>query len=409
MKWLLMDYDMMDEIHKRTSPLRIFLCHSSGDKLEVRNLYQRLSSEGFDPWLDEEKLLPGQEWKLEIPKAVRTSHIVIICLSSNAINKAGYVQKEIKDALDVAEEQPEGTIFIIPLKLEECNVPERLGRWHWVNYYEENGYERLMSSLRMRAETISSGRDSELNLIQGYEEVTNIEDSETSTNLKDMEFVLIQPGEFDMGSPTNEVGRYNDEGPVHHVTIPDPFYMSKYEVTQKQWSEVMGSNPSFFKGDNLPVEKVSWNDVQEFIKKLNEKNGAVKYRLPSEAEWEYAARAGKTTRYSFGDNESDLDEYAFYSDNSGDKTQSVGQKKPNPWGLYDMHGNVWEWVQDEWHDNYESAPTDGSAWEDGSGAVRVIRGGGWVTNARACRSADRADYALGARYLSLGFRLLQEL
>jgi len=247
------------------SPLRIFLCHSSGDKIRVRALYQRLSSEGFDPWLDEEKLLPGQEWKREIPKAVRASHIVLICLSSNAINKAGYVQKEIKYALDVAEEQPEGTIFLIPLKLEECDVPERLGRWHWVNYYEENGYERLMSSLRMRAKT---------------------EESETFTTLKDMEFVLIQPGEFDMGSPTNEVGRYNDEDPVHHVTIPEPFYMSKYEVTQKQWSEVMDGNPSSFKGNNLPVEKVSWNDVQEFITKANEKEGSDKYRLPSEAEWE---------------------------------------------------------------------------------------------------------------------------
>ncbi|MCJ7689499.1 MAG: toll/interleukin-1 receptor domain-containing protein, partial [Clostridiaceae bacterium] len=159
-----MEYDMMDEIQEK-SPLRIFLCHSSGDKTRVRALYQRLSSEGFDPWLDEEKLLPGQEWKIEIPKAVRFSHIVIICLSSNAINKAGYVQKEIKDALDVAEEQPEGTIYLIPLKLEECDVPERLGRWHWVNYYEENGYKRLMSSLRKRTETISSGRDSELDVL----------------------------------------------------------------------------------------------------------------------------------------------------------------------------------------------------------------------------------------------------
>jgi len=398
----------MNEIQEK-SPLRIFLCHSSGDKSHIRALYQRLSSEGFDPWLDEEKLLPGQEWKLEIPKAVRASHIVLICLSSNAINKAGYVQKEIKYALDVAEEQPEGTIFLIPLKLEECDVPERLGRWHWVNYFEENGYERLMSSLRMRAETISFGRDSELNVIQGYEEVTNIEDSETFTNLKDMEFVLIHSGEFDMGFHTNEVGRHKDEGPVHHVTIPKLFYISKYEITQKQWCEVIGSNPSTFIGDDLPVENVSWNDVQNFITKVNEKEGSDKYRLPSEAEWEYAARAGTTTRYSFGDNESDLIEYAWYNANSDGRTHPVGQKKPNPWGLFDMHGNVWEWVQDEWHDSYNGAPYDSSAWEDGSGAFRVFRGGGWSSYARICRSADRRSSDPGDRSSNMGFRLLLEI
>ncbi|MCD4780963.1 MAG: SUMF1/EgtB/PvdO family nonheme iron enzyme, partial [Candidatus Omnitrophica bacterium] len=148
---------MMDEIHKRTSPLRIFLCHSSGDKPEVRNLYHRLSSDGFDPWLDEEKFWAGQEWEPRIAKTVQTSDVVIVCLSLKAINKAGYVQKEIKYVLDEAEKQPEGTIFIIPLKLEECDVPERLQRWHWVNLFEKKGYERLLSSLRLRAETITSG------------------------------------------------------------------------------------------------------------------------------------------------------------------------------------------------------------------------------------------------------------
>jgi len=182
MKCLLMKYDMMDEIHKRTSPLRIFLCHSSGDKPAVRNLYQRLSSDGFDPWLDEEKLLPRQEWEVEIAKAVQTSDVVIVCLSHKAINKAGYVHKEIKDALDEAEKQPEGTIYLIPLKLEECDVPERLQRWHWVNLFEEKGYERLMGSLSLRAGTISSGSDSEPNLIQRHEKVTYVEENETFIN-----------------------------------------------------------------------------------------------------------------------------------------------------------------------------------------------------------------------------------
>ena len=133
--------------------------------------------------------------------------------------------------------------------------------------------------------------------------------------------------------------------------------MGKYPVTQKQWKKVMGNNPSNFKGEDRPVESVSWEDVQEFVKKLNEKEGTDKYRLPSEAEWEYACRAGTQTRYSFGDDESKLNEYAWYDKNSGSETHPVGQKKPNSWDLYDMHGNVWEWVQDRWHDKYKGAPS----------------------------------------------------
>jgi formylglycine-generating enzyme required for sulfatase activity len=220
-----------------------------------------------------------------------------------------------------------------------------------------------------------------------------------------MEFLLIFPGEFDMGSSSNEPMRNDNEEPVHHVKISKSFYIGKYEVTQKQWRDVVGSSPSSFKGDNLPVEQVSWNDVQEFIKKLNEKEGSNKYRLPSEAEWEYAARAGTTSRYSFGDDESILGDYAWYHSNSGSKTHDVGQKKPNPWGLYDMHGNVWEWVQDNWHGDYNGAPTDGSSWE--SGSYRVFRGGGWRNLARRCRSADRNYVDPGSRSHYIGFRLLR--
>jgi formylglycine-generating enzyme required for sulfatase activity len=230
----------------------------------------------------------------------------------------------------------------------------------------------------------------------------------TYTNSIGMEFVSIPAGAFEMGSPPNEEGRYGDEGPVHHVAIEKTFYMGSYEVTQEQWRAVMGDNPSSFEGDDLPVESVPWDDVQEFINKLNAKEGTDKYRLPSEAEWEYACRAGTTTRYSFGDSDSNLGEYAWYTDNSGSKTHLVGQKKPNPWGLYDMHGNVWEWVQDTWHSNYNGAPTDGSAWE-GAGANRVRRGGSWYRNARRCRSADRNSSVQGGRAGSLGFRLVRDV
>ena len=239
--------------------------------------------------------------------------------------------------------------------------------------------------------------------------VTSSADQKTITNSISMEFVLIPAGEFDMGSPSGEVGRDGDEGPVHSVTISNAYYMGKYEVTQKQWREVMGTNPSNWKGDNLPVDKVSWNGAKDFIKKLNEKEGGDKYRLPSEAEWEYAARAGTTTRYSFGDDAGKLGDYAWYGDNSGSKTHPIGQKKPNPWGLYDMHGNVWEWVQDKW-DFYDYAPDDGSAGENGYGG-RVLRGGSWKSYAWSCRSANRdAGYFTGGpdtRNDGLGFRLLR--
>jgi hypothetical protein len=139
------------KVAERKRRLRVFLCHSSGDKQVVRELYFRLRADGLEPWLDEENLLPGQDWHHEITKAVRSSDVVLVCLSQGSINKSGYVQKEIKYALDVSDEQPEGAIFLIPLKLEECNVPERLRRWHWVNFFEGKGYERLKRALNARA------------------------------------------------------------------------------------------------------------------------------------------------------------------------------------------------------------------------------------------------------------------
>ncbi len=232
---------------------------------------------------------------------------------------------------------------------------------------------------------------------------------DADTNSIGMEFVKIPAGEFMMGSPEDEENRWNNEGPVHKVTIEESYYLGKYEVTQEQWREVMGTDPSIFKGDDLPVEEVSWNDVQEFIKKLNEMEGTNKYRLPSEAEWEYACRAGTTTRYYFGDDGSELDDYAWYWDNSDKKIHSVGQKKPNPWGLYDMHGSVWEWCQDNGYSDYYGAPTDGSSWEIESKSYRFMRGGSWGSYANSCRSASRGSSAPDSMSRNLGFRVVREI
>ncbi len=234
--------------------------------------------------------------------------------------------------------------------------------------------------------------------------------SKTFTSLSTgMEFVLIPAGKFIMGSPYGEKGMYRDEAPAHKVIIKNPFYFGKYLVTQKQWEKVMGSNPSHFKGDALPVECVSWNEIHEFIQKLNEMEGTDKYYLPSEAKWEYACRAGTQTKYSFGDDESKLYEYAWYDQNSGSETRPVGRKKPNLWGLYDIHGNVWEWVQDNFSVNYTAALSDGSARVNGNSSFRVVRGGGWYSGFRSCRSATRGGRLPVDRNYGVGFRLLREL
>ncbi|MGD9778965.1 formylglycine-generating enzyme family protein [Methanomethylovorans sp.] len=219
-----------------------------------------------------------------------------------------------------------------------------------------------------------------------------------------MEFVLIPAGELRM-----DPNRHIFEKPANRVIIPEPFYLGKYLVTQKEWRSVMGNDPSCFEGDDRPVECVSWNDVQEFIAKLNIKEGTDKYCLPTEEEWEYACRAGTTTRYSFGDTDSKLGEYAWYCANSEHETHPVGQKKPNPWGLYDMHGNVWEWCQNRSNGNYDENLAYASTWEDVVVFSPVLRGGGWVSYPRKCRSAYRMTFHPNYGHYSLGFRLLRSV
>jgi formylglycine-generating enzyme required for sulfatase activity len=255
-----------------------------------------------------------------------------------------------------------------------------------------------INRLELDREQIKKKQEEEERLRREKEEW---ERPKTIINSISMDFVLIPAGEFTMGSEYDD-----DEQPVHNVKIKTPFYLGMYSVTQREWKTVMGDNPSYFEGDDLPVECVSWDDVQEFIKKLNTKEGTDQYRLPSEAEWEYASRAGTTTRYSFGDSDSKLGEYAWYEDNSDRKTHPVGEKKPNQWGLFDMHGNVWEWMQDTYHEDYDCAPTDGSAWA-GSGARRGIRGGGRGHFADSCGSASRSFNFHDE--LDLGFRLVREV
>ena len=219
-----------------------------------------------------------------------------------------------------------------------------------------------------------------------------------------MLLVPIPAGTFTMGEANGD-----DNETPHKVTLTQPFHLGQYEVTQEQYEKVMGTNPSNFKGGQNPVEQVDWNDAVEFCRKLSalpaEKKAGYVYRLPTEAEWEYACRAGTTTRYSFGDSDSQLGDYAWYDKNSEDTTHPVGGKKPNGWGLYDMHGNVWEWCQD-WYGSYpRGSATDptGAA----SGSIRVSRGGGWNLISDYCRSAYRYWRTPDFRGIYLGFRVLR--
>jgi formylglycine-generating enzyme required for sulfatase activity len=207
-----------------------------------------------------------------------------------------------------------------------------------------------------------------------------------------MKLALIPSGKFMMGSLKEEKDRQDDESPQHEVTISKAFYMGIYDVTQEQYQQIVGKNPSAFKGAQNPVECVSWDDAVEFCAALSKKAGRP-VSLPTEAQWEYACRAGSKTRFSYGDDNdyAGLGDFAWYAKNSGDTTHPVGQKKPNAWGLYDIHGNVWQWCADWYADSYAHA-TKADPTGPASGTLRVMRGGSWAGNPWHCRSA----YRLGA-------------
>ena len=233
------------------------------------------------------------------------------------------------------------------------------------------------------------------------------------TNSIGMKLVLIPKGTFMMGSPKSEQGRYENET-QHEVTISKGYYFGVYEVTQAQYEKVIGKNPSHFQGAivgnenaDLPVENVSWDDAVKFCKKLSalpeEKKAGRVYRLPTEAEWEYACRAGSKTAYSFDDEEGLLPEYGWFSRNSSRRTHTVGLLEPNAWGLHDMHGNVWEWCSD-WYEEYpKGAVSDPTGRKEGS--HRVLRGGCWDYVAANCRSAGRGRIVPSIRSGIHGFRL----
>ncbi len=234
------------------------------------------------------------------------------------------------------------------------------------------------------------------------------------------EMVVIPAGKFQMGSPDDEEGRYDDEGPQHEVNIGYRLAVGRYPVTFEEWDLCVSGGGTDYKPedegwgrDQRPVINVSWNDIQPYLTWLSEQTGQT-YRLLSEAEWEYSCRAGETTRFCFGDKDDQLGDYAWYDQNSDSKTQPVGMKRENDFGLYDVHGNVYEWVEDQYQDSYTDAPKDGSAWIDTSSSnnevvSRVVRGGSWDFEPRYLRSANRGNDGPTLRNYVIGFRLSRTL
>ncbi len=273
---------------------------------------------------------------------------------------------------------------------------------------ETKKYREALREMKRYLLLAPSGADARAaqDKIYQWESVAEAEPGKVFKDCPDCpEMVEIPAGSFAMGSNTGEP----DEKPLHSVTIAQPFAIGKTEVTQQQWHAVMGNDPSNFAGcgDSCPVEQVSWDDTQAFIKKLNAKTGK-QYRLPTEAEWEYACRAGSQQEYCGSDN---ADNVSWNSFNSGsflfNTPHPAATKQANAFGLYDMSGNVWEWVEDNYHDSYNGAPADGSAWLGGS--MHVLRGGSWGYDQKFSRAAARSKFGANFRYYSYGFRLVRTL
>jgi formylglycine-generating enzyme required for sulfatase activity len=382
--------------------LKVFLCHASGDKPVVWELYHRLRAAGFDPWLDEEKLLPGQDWQLEIPQAVRSSDAVVICLSQMAVTKAGYVQKEIRYALDVADEQPEGAIFLIPLCLEECEVPQRLRRWQRVDLFQDPGYERLFRALRARAKSLGLER-------QPFEPET----------------ALIPAGEFLMGSDVRrDKEAEGNEQPQHELYLGN-YYFARTPVTNVQYAPFVQATfrqpPEHWENgkppqgkEHHPVIYVSWHDAVAYCNWLAEVTRKP-YRLPSEAEWEKGARGTDGRIYPWGD-KWDMERCNSEEAGIGDTTP-VGSypEGASPYGLLDMAGNVFEWTrslrgQEPQHPDfgYPYDPRDGREDPSAGGYVFwVVRGGAFNTAAGHIRSGYRDKSSPNHRYGNFGFRVVR--
>jgi formylglycine-generating enzyme required for sulfatase activity len=412
----------------------IFLSYSSEDRERVRALVGALELQGWSVWWDQ-KIPAGKSWNQVIEQALNEAKCIVVVWSQNSI-QSKWVFNEAQEGQDRE--------VLFPIFIDDVKAP--LGFRHiqavrlinWQGELSHSEFSLLVESIeaaigkaaidqtepakefirqlphldemavaevaKPMPKTVAekhepTSKTTPLRQSRPKAELYNVAANGFTDDLNGikLEMVHVPSGKFMMGSEV-----YDDEKPPHEVTV-QAYYIGKFQVTQAQWKAVMGAKQeSHFRGDdNLPMESISWNDAKEFCQKVQQLTTRA-YRLPSEAEWEMACRAGTT-----GDYAGDLDEMAWYDKNSGNKTHLVGEKKPNSFGLYDMHGNVWEWCKDIWHNDYNGAPTDGSAWLGGGDSSSwVLRGGSWNHKGSHCRSAYRVRNGPGFRDFNLGFRVV---
>ncbi len=389
----------------------VFLCHNSQDKPEVIKIAQQLKQRGLKPWLDIWELPPGQSWQDLLEEQIEDVNSAAIFVGSSgfgpwqSVEMRAFIREFIKRKCPV-----------IPVLLEDApqepELPILLQDLTWVDFRrsESNPMEQLIWGITRIKPTILNSPKQEVE--REKSQARNF--TEDLGNGINLDMITIPGGKFMMGSSECE-GR-DSERPQHEVTV-QPFYMGKYPITQAQYQQVMGNNPSRFKGNERPVECVSWDRAVEFCQRLLKQTGK-EYRLPSEAEWEYACRAGTKTRFYFGSKltpnmarcKANIGGTLLGLVGVGDKTIEVGKYSPNAFGLYDMHGNVWEWCQDIWHSNYEGAPNDGRAWFSGASSYKtpykVMRGGSWLdfpVNSRSVVREGRISWDVSD---TLGFRVV---
>ena len=379
----------------------VFISYVEEDGAAAAELAAALEDAGYSVWYYERDSIPGPPYLIQVNEAIEQARAVVLLISRDSLSS-----NQVTNEVVFAHES------------RRPFIPVLLGITH-VEFQQRQPMWRLAlgaaTSIRVPPQGLAAIIP---RVIQGLAALRiqpgkaegpppvppqprqRAAPPDIITNSIGMRLKLIPAGTSLMGSEKGD----DDEKPVHEVTIARPFYMGIHPVTQAEYKRVMGANPSRFKGPNRPVETVSWHDAVAFCRKLSKMERRA-YCLPSEAEWEYACRAGSTTEYCFGDDAARLGDYAWFKRNSGGQTHDVGQKKPNAWGLHDMHGNVWEWCEDMWH--LYSGPSDGSAWlEEGPQSDRVVRGGSWGADPRSCRSAERYCHSPRQVWDDFGFRVV---
>lgn len=459
-------------------PLRVFLCHSSNDKPTVRELYQKLRAETWiEPWLDEEELYPGQDWNMEIEKAVEAADAIIVCLSKGSITKEGYVQRELRIVLDFADYKPEGTIYLLPVRLEECEPPRRLRPWQYADYFEgqrERGFQRLLVSLKRRSDSLGLAFESKSvskrpkkdtpqpsqaesptyktehsknieesneyaslierasvsseELKKQYEQLEAIaikqgilykKDNKTPSKItfsNGMELMHVPAGNFLMGSNDDNLLASNNEKPQHSVDIPYNYWMARFPITNELYSDYCKveylNHPvsDWDKKKNHPVTFVKWTDATAYCHFLNSRlqielpSGLI-LRLPTEAEWEKAARGIDGREYPWGHI---FDKNRCNTNESNkDDTTSVGLYSPegdSPYGCADMAGNVFEWTKSSLK-TYPYNAKDGREDENIS-SRHVLRGGAFQYYEKRARCPYRFDFHDNLFYKYIGFRVV---